>query len=327
MTETSQKTRSSRNWIKDWKSLAKIATWILGIISSFWLSPPIQQGESQPFLNATRFIVAVLIAISVYFAVKYQKHYHAKGWLTAAILSLSVFIGAWFLYDHIRTGWICNVNGELIVMGGDDAFTDKGKENSEKPECTGCQNLIFECGMGSTLERKAESIWEKEGIESRRRKLIAVYFATIPFLVVCIISSLQILHCIKQRDVRLNFHGFWEGLSSDGGKLLLELHLPLNRKRISGRWKRTLNDQEPFDNTPPVAQPIQNARVRGETLFFRVLDGPDAANYEMSLSSATKEAILDRENQTGNFELFCSLKKINNTRRSSSRTPNGIPHT
>ncbi|HEX6187868.1 MAG TPA: hypothetical protein VFZ40_07295 [Pyrinomonadaceae bacterium] len=309
MQSPSTRARSFLSWIKNWESLSELVTWVLGIIGGFWLSPPIGTGESQAFVNATRFIVTVLIAVSIYFAVKFQKHHHARGWLIAAILGFSIFVGAWFLYDRSRTKWICNVNGQLVVMGDGDTFTERGKDNSEKPECKRCEDLIFECGNGSNPERKAESIWEKEGIENNRRKLIALYFATIPFLVLCIISTLQILHCLKQPDVRLNFHALWEGLPSDGGKVRLDLHLPVNRKRISGRWERIFSDQELFkySHSP---QPIQNSRFWGETLYFRVLDRSDKTKYRMSMSSSRRKAILDRQSHTGKYEFFCGLNKI-----------------
>lgn len=168
MQSASTRARSFLSWIKNWESLSELVTWILGIIGGFWLSPPIGTGESQAFVNATRFIVTVLIAVSIYFAVKFQKHHHARGWLIAAILGFSIFVGAWFLYDRARTKWICNVSGQLVVMGDVDTFTERGKDNSEKPECKRCEDLIFECGIGSNPERKAESIWEKEGIENKK---------------------------------------------------------------------------------------------------------------------------------------------------------------
>lgn len=290
-------------WISVLSKPFKIATWVLGVISSFGITPPVPLDQTKSLVNLSRFVIVVLIVCFAYFTYKFQKHCHAINWVIAAALSLSIFLGGWFLNDYLQSKWMCKVSGQWVVMG--DERTEEGEWQRPKSHCQKCEDLIYRCGHNDPT-----SIWKPEGIERHRRMLILLYFALIPILVLCITSVVQALHCLKQPDPRQDATGFWKGQISASTSVTLELNLEPNKKGVRGRlfYQYSASDQEGTHSKEVIS--IIDSQFQCENLTFSTIEKTGLKKYRMifvpKLSSSTLERFNDESKK---FFFLCRLTK------------------
>lgn len=292
----------SDNW--EWVKLAKKATWILGIIAGILLPPPVPTEQASSIVNLTRFIVIVFIACLFYLTNKFKKYHHAKFWVASAIFSLMCIISGLFIRDYLETKYVCRFNdGRIFVMG--NKLTPNGEDQLKKPLCQGCEPLIHTCGHDNP-----ENIWEVNSIAQMRRFLILEYLSLIPVMVLCIISTANIISCSRQPNPRQYISGIWEGQYSSQAKITLNITLSPNSKGVSGILCRVFGIDNEAIAQDINSAPIQNSHFCQEYLFFSVIERGGAQRYRMTVTTSIEgSAILDKLTEKNKYTFYCNLKK------------------
>lgn len=183
---------------KQWKYLLQFGAWIMLILGSFVLPPPVWDfKEDSVWFHVTHFVVSALVGLVFLPMISWSGREHRWHWWAVAVLLLVLAIISFFFYMSIRANWTAPYSGSRIVIGNTykkDALAYKDKVRREQNREISDEELI----MDSAGDVK--SIWDDE--EMRRRRLIfaAVYMAVTALFALTILTLIQALYCNTQPD-------------------------------------------------------------------------------------------------------------------------------
>jgi len=176
---------------RSWRLLLQGSTWLMAVLSTFVLSPPIWNvNEDLVWQRFTHFIVALLVGLSFFPISIWSKRKYRRGWwiLTVTLAILSVI--SFFYYQSTRAEWSVDYAGQRVVIGKTytkDALDYKAEVLSKEKRLITDEELIM------NYAGDLKSIWVAEELRQRRLALAAIYIALISFLAASIISLIQAL--------------------------------------------------------------------------------------------------------------------------------------
>jgi hypothetical protein len=185
---------SLADWLRDtqssWAVLAQGAVWLLGLLGGFLLSPPVgvSTAEDRTWLRFGQFIVAVLLGLVLFAALKWKRRKHGARWWGAACVSLLLAVVAFFVYQRLLYGWTAEYDGRPIVIGSE--YTPHARAYVEKNP-----NLPLKTLLEDFLGR-AEDIWTRNSINQHRLVLAGVYVSCLPLFTLAVIAIVQALRCL-----------------------------------------------------------------------------------------------------------------------------------
>lgn len=186
---------------KQWKYLLQIGAWIMLILGSFVLPPPIWDfREDSVWFHFTHFVVSALVGLIFVPMVSCSGREHRWLWWRVTIALLVVGIGLFFSYMSLRASWTAPYNASRIVIGStykQDALDYKEQiRNTQHREITDAELIMDYVGNTSSL-------WDDA--EMRQRSLIfaGVYMAVMSIFALTILTLIQALYCSSRTEETL----------------------------------------------------------------------------------------------------------------------------
>ena len=178
---------------KNWGILIQGAVWVIGIIGTFLVPPPVgvSAGDEKIWLRLGQFIIAVVLGLVFFAAQRWNQKTHARWWCLLSLLFLLVSIGAFFQYQKLTYSWTGNYVGKRLVLGS--VFTREGAAYTQKNPTISCDDLLFD------FAGKVDDIWTRDSINHRRLVLAATYVSCMPMFTICLIGIVQALQCLSLR--------------------------------------------------------------------------------------------------------------------------------
>jgi hypothetical protein len=168
-----------------WASLSQIAVWILGLVGSFLLAPPIalSTDDQRTWSSIAKFVVTVLVGLLFVAGRRWNKKKNLRGWSAVATLLLVVAVADFLTYQNFLYSRTCVYNSRRVVTG--TVYTPHGIDYVQKHVGISCGDLL-EDHVG-----KAEDVWTVESIGHDRMLLAALYLSCLPLFAACVVAVLQ----------------------------------------------------------------------------------------------------------------------------------------
>jgi protein-S-isoprenylcysteine O-methyltransferase Ste14 len=183
---------------KTWGLLAQTGVWLVGVLGSFLLPPPVGIASTQDktWLRFGQFVVAMVIGLVFFGVFKWKQKKHAKWWWLTSLLCLLFAVGAFFRYQQLTYAWTANYEGETLVVGS--VYTEQGKKIiTENPELTSHLDQLLQEFSGVTA-----NIWTRESIQRRRLLLAATYVSCLPLFTIAVIAVVQAIQCLRSAGTK-----------------------------------------------------------------------------------------------------------------------------
>lgn len=189
--------------IANWNVVLQAATSIMALIAGFVVAPPIwTYDQSTIWYRFAQFLVAVLIALMIVPATRWNKRSHTYRWVTIAIVAVTIGIGAFFTYQTFAEDWSVAYDNKRWIKG--NTYTPAANTYKERIRTRGNREITDEeLVMASAGNR--EDIWNLAEIKTRGRILSVIYVATILAFALAIVAVVQVLFCnfaVKNANVR-----------------------------------------------------------------------------------------------------------------------------
>lgn len=203
-------------WLKrserSWGTLAQGAVWIMGVVGSFLLPPPlgVESAEDKTWLHFGQFVAAVCIGLIFFGVFRWNRTCHARWWWLTALLALLLAGAAFFRYQQLTYLWTARYVDQKVVVGSE--YTQAGRAYLEKNPGLSRDDLLFD------FTGRAEDVWTRESIDRRRLKLAALYVASLPLFTLCVIAVVQSLQCLRAGMPRKKRRGRSLGRESDSSR-------------------------------------------------------------------------------------------------------------
>jgi amino acid transporter len=187
------------NWFqqskKKWGVLAQTAVWVLGIIGSFLLPPPvgITQQSEKLWLRLAQFIIICVVGLMFIAARRWNRNKHILKWWVSSALILAVAIFSFFWYQRLLNSWTCKYYEQSRIVGSEPT-NPHGVEYFRDNPGASCEDALKEHAG------KAEDVWTKASIDSRQIILAGIYILCVPLFTICIIAVLQTIHIIEHEQ-------------------------------------------------------------------------------------------------------------------------------
>jgi len=193
MSETSKWFEQSK---KNWGVLAQTAAWVLGIIGSFLLPPPvgITQQSEKLWLRLAQFVIICVVGLMFIAARRWNRKEHIRRWWISAALILVLAILSFFGYQKLLNKWTCKHYQQAKIVGSESSLTPHGIEYFRDNPGASCEDALKEHAG------KAEDVWTKASIDSRQITLAGIYILCVPLFTICIIAVLQTIHIIEREQ-------------------------------------------------------------------------------------------------------------------------------
>jgi hypothetical protein len=183
------KSESQRGWVKklksSWAPLAQVAVWVMGIVGSFVLPPPIgiSPEDEKIWQRLGKFVVTILIGLMFIAARRWDKTRHFRGWAITAgpllVLAVVSFLG----YQGLLSSCTCTYGAERVVIG--NLYTPQGLAYAQRNRGISCHDLLDD------FAGKADDIWTEESINRSRMILAETYLSCLPLFAICLMAILQ----------------------------------------------------------------------------------------------------------------------------------------
>jgi uncharacterized membrane protein YhaH (DUF805 family) len=187
-------------WLKqartNWAALAQASAWVMGIMSSFLLPPPVSvsKDDEKIWLRLAQFVIAVLIGLLFVAARRWNKRRHVRWWATSAAVMFLLSILLFVFYQYLSLSLTCKYYSQTIVIGS--SYTTQGANYAQKNPGISCEKLLKD------FTGQAEDVWTKESVTRNRVTLAVAYIGSIPFFVACIMGVVQALSITGKEGTR-----------------------------------------------------------------------------------------------------------------------------
>lgn len=167
--------------------------WVLGIVGSFVLPPPvgISREDEKIWQRLGKFVVTILVGLLFIAARRWDKRRHFRGWTTAAgvwlVLAVTVFLG----YQALLSSRTCARDSERLVIG--NVYTPQGAAYAQKHPGISCRDLLDD------FAGKADDVWTEESINHSRMMLAEIYISCLPLFAICLVAILQAVSLVRTK--------------------------------------------------------------------------------------------------------------------------------
>ena len=180
---------------KVWAWPAQAATWLVGLVLLFVVSPP-RLAVDDPPVTIDKFVqFALAIVIGIVFALSTDRPTR-KGRRASAIASaalLLIAIAGFGCYLYLTDRWTCRYDGgAAMVIGGQ--MTPEAARYAAKTPGLDCTTLIQDFAGQTAL------IWPRDQLTDRRLGLIGLFSAVV---ILFAMSALFMIRAIGAKSVPL----------------------------------------------------------------------------------------------------------------------------
>src|SRR5688572_18351442 len=140
---------------KSWFVLIQATAWIVAVIASFVLPPPIgTSSETRIWVRFAQFVITILIGLLMLVALKRNRKKDTLGWGATAATFLLLGTICFFAYQILATRWTASYANERVLIGR-DYTKDATKYRQDNPTVTSADLLMHAAGQ-------VEKIWTVE---------------------------------------------------------------------------------------------------------------------------------------------------------------------
>jgi energy-coupling factor transporter transmembrane protein EcfT len=185
-----------------WVLVSQIGAWILGLIVTFLLPPPVGPTQQpQAIENLAQYFTSVLVGIVIVLAILKAKRKHLRFWLIPVPFALLLALGGYFVYSHYLEKWAnclyVHENPPRRIVVGVTETPEAHLARQKDARCNNnsdCNNILY-CFAGNEY-----AVWSKGEIDQRRLILTLLYFSILPFVIVSVLFIIQAIYCANQKD-------------------------------------------------------------------------------------------------------------------------------
>lgn len=166
-----------------WGALSSVAVWLLAVISTFVLPPPLH--DAANWRTFTTFIVAALVGLFIVAGHTVRRRCAKRTWMRVSLASILLAAISFFVYEYLLDNWTMPYNDYRLVVGstrtpGTQAYVSRaGRELSDQE--------LLEHSVGRTLD-----VWVGREILNRRFTLAALYVTSICLFAILAMSVVQL---------------------------------------------------------------------------------------------------------------------------------------
>lgn len=139
-----------------------------------------------------QFVVTVLAGLLLVPTARWNQQTWALAfaWGAVALVALVAAVIAFLGYDQLKASWTTAYTDKIaLVTGPKSALTQHAAEYiREHPDIT-IEELVKD------YAGEVERIWQRDVLLDRRRWLLAFYISLAPLFTVCLIATVQAVHC------------------------------------------------------------------------------------------------------------------------------------
>lgn len=188
-----------KRWLEgtraNWGLIAQCAIWVLSVVGTFVLSPPdTSTDDNKIYLALAKFVVAVLIGLTVILASRWYHRKHSLSWALAALIFLVLAVYSFDTYQRWVNSWTCEYDNHKRITGS--VFTQQGQNYVVMNPGINCKNLLLDF-VGNN-----EDIWTKASIDERRLSLTRIYLLCIVLFTLCLLFIIQAVYCATINEAR-----------------------------------------------------------------------------------------------------------------------------
>lgn len=184
---------------KIWNLLAAGAAWLLLIIGTFLLPPPVGAGEfggDGRLVAFGKYVVPLFLGLLGVPLLRWKTKRYTWAWWRYGLAALLLSITAYFLYEWLSTRWTCKYAGTRVVTGstfmpGKEEWTRNNPQNHRT-----CEDWIM------AHAGKINQIWTQASIDTRCAILALLYILSLPLFAGAVICIIQALYCNAPRPPR-----------------------------------------------------------------------------------------------------------------------------
>ena len=186
---------------KSWNTLGGIATWLMVIITAFFVPPPVGSGQfggDGAIAGFARFALPIFIGLLMAPMSRWDNKRHTWLWWKTAVGALLLSAIAFFAYQWLTTMWTCDYNGGRVVFGPESGITGEMREwlKDNRTTYPNPQDWIDVHAGG----KKLESIWTRDSMAGRCAVLAAVYLFSLPLFGLAVMCVVQATYCNSRRS-------------------------------------------------------------------------------------------------------------------------------
>lgn len=186
---------------RNWHILLQGGIWIMVLLSSFILAPPIWDvGDYEGGTNwfkFSQFAVSTILGLLVIPLRLWSNKTYVWHWWSSALITLLLSVSLFFFYNEKRIDWTVPYSNTRIVIGM--TILPKAKEYIDEIELKekrvlSSQELVWDYS-GRTME-----IWPSNEIHLRIKKLVGLYLSTLLMFSLMMITLVQAIYCQSNKS-------------------------------------------------------------------------------------------------------------------------------
>jgi len=170
---------------KNWGTLTQIAIWVMAIIGSFLLPPPLEfsgAGE-KGWQHFGQFATTVVVGLLLVAGRRLKLKRYWLSWSIFAGVSLILGVSAFFTYQHLLYVRTCPYFSETKIIG--TQYTNQARHYLQSRPDMSCQQLLLD------FTGRETDIWTARSIDSSRTILSMVYVSCLPLFTFALFGIIQ----------------------------------------------------------------------------------------------------------------------------------------
>jgi D-alanyl-lipoteichoic acid acyltransferase DltB (MBOAT superfamily) len=178
------------NWVgsarKYWAILASAAAFIVSLVGGFLQPVGVTDEERGVLLRFAPVVVTFIIGLVFLAAQKLDRKKHAGWWVAGTLLSLALFVVAFFSYRNYIYTRTCNYDNDRVVIG--TSYTPRGTSYVNQHQGITCEKLLED------FAGQADDVWTAESINQSRRMRDYTYVSCVALFAISFLTLGQALY-------------------------------------------------------------------------------------------------------------------------------------
>lgn len=180
----------------NWLTFAKTATWMLALLSTFLITPPlIRLADESTIKPVVRFIIAALVALMFIPSQRYSSKTSYGAWLRLSVASFALAAITTVGYFLCVDNWCVDFYGKTLVVGSH--MTREASERKKELAGKLRKPFIDDETFIKSREGETQYIWPISEIRHHFYILVILYLCSALLLSFFIMSVSQAIHCYQ----------------------------------------------------------------------------------------------------------------------------------